>query len=368
MKSIAFIAALLFSSLLHAQFVSSIYFKVEKSCEATAVKNQGRTGTCWSFSTTSFLESELLRQGKQSTDLSEMFTVRNIYLEKAENYVRRHGTVNFSQGSLAHDVYRSYKKYGAMPESVYSGKKDNIHNHSAMEKELKSYLDTLLAHKPIATSWRDSFNSIMDKHLGAAPQKFEVDGVSYTPRTYADKVIGLNMDDYVGITSFSHHPFYEKFAIEVPDNFSYGEYHNVPIAELMNIIDYALHNGYSIEWDGDVSEKGFMPRKGLALLLDDNTSFDSLPMIPRQIKVSQENRQEAFDRQETTDDHLMHITGIAHGPDGNHYFIVKNSWGPKLSFNGYLMMSEEYMAMKTVSIYVHKNALPPLTRKNLSID
>jgi bleomycin hydrolase len=367
MKTTLLIAALFFGSITQAQFVSSIHFHIEKSCEATKVKSQGRTGTCWSFSTTSFLESELLREGKGETDLSEMFTVRNIYMEKAENYVRRQGTVNFSQGSLAHDVYRSYAKYGTMPEDAYSGKKSEVHNHSKMEKEMKSYLDTLVAHRPIDANWADSINAIMDRHLGEVPESFEVNGEKHTARTYADKVIGLNMENYIGITSFMHHPYYESFVVEVPDNFSNGEYHNVPIAELMNVIDYALSNGYSIEWDGDVSEKGFMARKGMALLLDENSTFDSLPVIPQQIKVSQESRQEAFDKQETTDDHLMHIIGIAHGPDGNHYYMVKNSWGPKLSFNGYIMMSQEYMAMKTVSIYLHKDGIPLLTKRNLLI-
>jgi bleomycin hydrolase len=367
MKSILILISVLFAHVASAQFVSSIYFNVEKSCNTTEVKNQGRTGTCWSFSATSFLESEMLRQNNEVVDLSEMFTVRNIYLEKAENYVRRHGTVNFSQGSLAHDVYRAHSSYGAMPEEVYSGKKTDMHNHSEMEKEMKNYLDTLLAHRPIDANWQDGLTAIMDKHLGESPEEFEYKGKLYSPMTFSKEVVNLNMDEFIGITSFSHHPYYSKFAVEIPDNFSNGKYYNVPIGELMKTVDHALHNGYSIEWDGDVSEKGFMPREGIALLLGDSTVFDSLPNIPAQVKVSQKNRQEAFDQQQTTDDHLMHITGLAHGPDGRHYFVVKNSWGTKLSFNGYLMMSEEYFAMKTVSIYLHKDGIPQSTKNNLLI-
>jgi bleomycin hydrolase len=367
MKSLLFVTFLLLAQISSAQFISSIYFNVEKSCAATEVKNQGRTGTCWSFSASSFLESEVLRQKHENIDLSEMYTVRNIYLEKAENYVRRHGTVNFSQGSLAHDVYRSHAKYGSMPEEVYSGKKSDMHNHSVMEKELKSFLDTLLKHRPVDLAWKDSVEAIMDRHLGKVPNEFVYGGKSYTPITFEKEVVALDMGNYIGITSFSHHPYYSKFAVEIPDNFSNGEYFNVPIDELMNVVDHALHHGFSIEWDGDVSEKGFMPSKGLALLLADTTEFDSLPQIPAQIKVSQENRQAAFDQQKTTDDHLMHITGLAHGPDGRHYFIVKNSWGSKRGFNGYLLMSQEYFAMKTVSIFLHKDGIPDYTKKSLLI-
>jgi len=350
-----------------AQFVSSIHFNIEKSCEATEVKSQGRTGTCWSFSATSFLESEMIRQGKPAIDLSEIFTVRNIYLEKAVNYVRRHGTVNFSQGSLAHDVYRSYAQYGAMPESAYSGKKGDIHNHSDLETELKSFLDTLLTTKPIRATWQTEFKEILDKHLGEVPESFIYEGEKYTPLTFAKGVVGLKMDDYIGITSFAHQPFYEEVVVDVPDNFSNGEYYNLPLGEMMKLVNHALHNGYSIEWDGDVSEKGFMTRKGLALLLGPDTQFDSLPAIPEEQTVNQETRQAAFDAQETTDDHLMHITGIAKGPDGKHYYVVKNSWGSKVSFQGYMMMSEAYFAMKTVCIYIHKDGIPENTKANLLI-
>lgn len=365
MKRTFLFLALIWSQLGWSQVLQSIHFEVEKSCEATSVKSQGRTGTCWSFSTTSFLESELLRQGREPLDISEIYTVRNIYLEKAENYIRRHGTVNFSQGSLAHDVFRSVERYGAIPEEVYSGKKEEIHNHSKMEKELKSYLDTLLAHRPIPTMWRDSFSNIMDKHLGEVPDRFTYDGKEYTPKTFATDYIGLNLKDYVGFTSFAHQPFYEKVVVEVPDNFSNGMYYNLPLDEFMRVVDYALHRGYSIEWDGDVSERGFMAREGLALLLDDSTKFEGLPNIPNEMAVDQKSRQIAFDKQITTDDHLMHITGIAKGPDGEHYYLVKNSWGTKVSFQGYLMMSEPYFAMKTVCIYVHQDAVPDFVKSNI---
>lgn len=339
--------------------LAQIKFEPISTCEASSVKSQGRTGTCWSFSTSSFLESEFTRIHGKEVDLSEIFTVRNIYLEKAQKYLRYHGTCNFSQGSLAHDVINSYTAYGMMPEEAYSGRNsEGKHNHTALEKELKSYLDSMLKTKPIQEDWKVGFVEIMDAHLGAPPAMFTYEGVLYNPRTFTEKYLKLNMEDYVGFTSFIHHDFYDDFILEIPDNFSNGEYINLPIDELMAVIQRSLMNGISVEWDGDVSERGFMMRKGVALFNNDTNDLKKLPILPKEETSSAKLRQELFDAHITTDDHLMHITGMAKDENDMVYYRTKNSWGNKLGFDGYIYMSDAYMRMKTVSVVVHKDAIP----------
>ena len=336
------------------------------NCEATVVKSQGRTGTCWSFSTSSFIESEVLRTQGKSIDLSEMFTVRNIYMEKAINYVRHHGTVNFSQGSLAHDLLYSYEKYGMMPEVAYSGMNGAAyHDHSKMEVELKAYLDTLLAHKPVEPHWKQEFTNILDKYMGPVKPMFEYEGQTYNAQSFAQQVLKLDVEDYVGITSFTHQEFYDDFILEVPDNFSGGEYNNFPLDEMMTILNNALISGYSVEWDGDVSEIGFGRRSGYAVYCDDTTAMKNLPVLPTEMPVSQELRQVEFDNHNTTEDHLMHITGMLKSKDGRTFYVVKNSWSEKAGIEGYALMSESYMRMKTISIMVHKSAIKKSMRKKL---
>lgn len=341
-------------------------FTAVNNCEATIVKNQGRTGTCWSFSTSSFIESEVLRTQGKTIDLSEMFTVRNIYLEKAINYVRYHGTVNFSQGSLAHDVLYSYEKYGMMPEVAYSGMNGaKYHDHSKMEGELKAYLDTLLAHKPVEPHWKQGFTDILDKYMGPVKPMFEFEGQTYNAQSFAQQVLKLDVEDYVGITSFTHHEYYDDFVLEVPDNFSRGEYNNLPLNEMMTILNDALAAGYSVEWDGDVSEIGFGRKSGFAVYTEDTAAMNNLPVLPAEMPVSQDLRQAEFDNQNTTDDHLMHITGMVKSADGRVFYVVKNSWSEKAGIEGYALMSESYMKMKTISIMVHKSAIKKSMRKKL---
>lgn len=341
-------------------------FYIQNAVKYTPVKNQGNTGTCWSFSAASFIESELLRMGKPATDLSEMYFVRKIYLEKGEKYLRHQGTCYFSQGSLAHDLLNVMKKYGAVPESVYSGKKSNDrYDHTALEKELKAFLDTLLASKNIEPHWKESYEAILDKHMGEVPSVFELTDGIYNSTTYAQKVLGINPDDYVSITSFEHHPFYEPFILEVPDNWSNGSFYNLPLPELMMVVNNALQNNYSIEWDGDVSEPGFRADLGVAMYLNKKEDLVSLKKLPSEKPVTVTARQAAFDNHETTDDHLMHITGIYTDADGDAFYEVKNSWGNKISFDGVLYMSDTYFQMKTVSIVVHKNAVPAALRQKL---
>jgi bleomycin hydrolase len=317
--------------------------------EHTSIKSQDNTGTCWSFSTNSFLESEVLKTTGKAIDLSEMFTVRNIYLDKAENYVRYHGKANFSQGSLAHDVLNSYQKYGMMPESAYSGKKGKIHDHSLLVKELKSFLDSMIKSGTIQKQWELTFTNIMDEHLGGPPQLFEYEGVMYSPRTFADQVLKLDVNNYIGLTSFTHLEKGKMVNLKIPDNFSDGEYLNVNLAMMIKAIDSALARGHSVEWDGDVSEKTFDVKTGMATYLEKE-------------KITEEKRQDEFDSYKTTDDHLMHIVGKAKDKDGNVFYVVKNSWGRKSGANGYMFFSENYMSMKTVSIYIPKHVLGALAQ------
>jgi bleomycin hydrolase len=312
-----------------------------KICSNTSVKSQGRTGTCWSFSTLSFLESEVLRIKEQSVDLSEMWVVRKIYMAKAEKYLRYHGKSNFSQGSLAHDVFNVAEQYGLMPESAYDGRIDDNapHNHSDLEKELKTFLDGQLG-TAIDPHWKIAFDAILDKHLGGVPAVFQVNGKEFNAISYRDE-LGIVPRDYVGITSFKYRPFYSSMIVEVPDNFSNGTYYNVPLKTLIQESKSAIEKGFSLEWDGDVSEATFNRKTGEAHM--GNTV------------VTEEQRQMWFDDHTTTDDHLMHVVGVK-GEGEELSFWIKNSWGTDHGTDGYLSMDYAYYAAKTVSIYMHQES------------
>lgn len=343
-------------------------FEVIKSVECTPVKSQDRTGTCWSFATSSFLESETIRKGKGAHDLSEMFVVRNVYRDKAKNYVLRQGKANFSQGSLSHDLINVAQRYGVVPESVYSGKLDGAkkHDHSEMEAALKGLLDGILKRKSLSPKWSKAFDCVVDVYLGTIPEEFTYEGKTYTPESYA-KSLDINPADYVNITSYTHHPFYSTFVLEIPDNYSNGSFYNVPMAELQSIVDHALKNGYSIAWDGDVSEKGFSAKNGIAVLPEDEKRKDLFENPGKEIKVTQVLRQSTFESYATTDDHLMHLTGTSKDQNGNNYYLIKNSWGEIGDFKGYLHMSEAYFQLKTVSVMVHKDAIPEAIAKKLML-
>ncbi|MDB4173389.1 C1 family peptidase [Bacteroidia bacterium] len=400
MTKFSFVSALLVSSLflfqlqLQAQDTlrnkkdGNYIFTVKKDIEANEVQNQNRTGTCWSFSALSFMESELMRMGKGKYKLSEMYIVRKAYEDKAENYVRMHGTANFSQGGAFHDIPHVIKKYGIVPQEAYKGLNYGLesHNHSEMEAALKGFLDAIIANKQgkLTTSWKPAFNAILDAYLGAVPENFTYQGKSYTPTSFAES-LELNMDDYVIITSFTHHPFYENFVLEVPDNWIWAQAYNVPLDEMMTLMKDAMLNGYGIGWAADVSEKGFSFKNGLAIVPEDDaalkvrgkdskhfnnagadkegTQFDS-PGPEKEI--TQEMRQEAFDNYLTTDDHGMHFTGIVTDQEGNEYFIVKNSWGTEYNdCDGYFYASMPYVAYKTMNFMVHKDALPKALKKKM---
>ena len=352
-------------------------FTMEKSLSATPVKNQQNTGTCWSFSTTSFVESELIRIGKGEHDLSEMYTVRQIYLEKAMNYVRRQGKAQFSEGSLSHDVINIVRKYGAVPESAFNGLNngDTKYNHSELEAVLQGMLDAMIKNRGnLSNHWKKAVEAVLDVYLGEVPEEFKYDGKSYNPKSFADEVLEINPDDYVELTSYEHHPFYKICVLEIPDNFSNGFYYNVPIEDLEKITDNAVTLGYTVAWDCDVSEKGFSQKNGLAILpaksWNDMTKDEKEEVFKspvEQQKVDQTMRQSTFDNYSTTDDHLMHITGIAKDSKGNRYYQVKNSWGERGAFDGYLYASKAYFQLKTVAVMVHKDAIPSQIKEKLGL-
>ncbi|MGQ1911380.1 aminopeptidase C [Marinifilum sp. RC60d5] len=356
--------------------------------KTTPVKNQQSTGTCWCYATTSFIETELLRMGGPELDLSEMYVVRAAYTQKAKRYFRLHGKGNFSEGGQAHDVFNVMKTKGIVPESVYQGNKygSSYHIHSEMVNSTKAMIDEIVKNpnKKITPVWLASVNGVLDTYMGELTKTFKYEGKEYTPQSFVEK-LGINYDDYVELTSYNHHPYYTAINLEIPDNWSDDLYYNLPVDELMDVINNALNCGYSVCWDGDVSEKGFSHRKGYAVLpaLKETDMSNSeiakwedgienkrekLTVNMSEPKVNQELRQETFDNYETTDDHLMHLTGIVKDQNGTLYYRTKNSWADDSNkFGGYLNMSEAYVRLKTVAIMVHKDALSKDMKKKLGL-
>lgn len=341
---------------------SGYEFTTVVSHKATPVKDQSSTGTCWCFATASFMESELLRMGKGEYDLSEMFIVRQKYLNQMEDNYLRQGKGNITEGSLAHTFKNAYKKVGIVPEEVYSGLVNGAqeHNHGAMARYFKALVDANVASKKRTPQFYSLINHLFDTYLGEVPEKFTYQGKEYTPQSFAES-LGLNMDDYVELTSFTHKPYYEMFSPEVPDNWENQPMYNVPLDELIEAMDYVLNKGYTLCWDGDVSEQGFSYKNGIAI----NPQVED---GKKEINVTPEIRQEGYEKFVTTDDHLMHITGIAKDQNGTKYYITKNSWGAESNkYKGYLNMSESYVRAKTICIMVHKDSLPKELKKKLGI-
>ena len=324
-------------------------FTIEKNLPATPVKDQHRSGTCWSYASVSFFESELLRIGEGEHDLSEAYFVRKAYELKAEKFVRMHGKTNFGNGGLALDAIHIWRESGMVPQSAYDGitTGDSLFVHGEMDGILRGYVDQVIKNpnKGLTPVWKKGFDGILDVYMGDEPTSFTVNGRTETPLSYANG-LGLDPDDYLAIGSFTHHPFYRPFILEIPDNWIWGTIQNVPLEEMMEILEYAIENGYTACWDTDVSEKGFNRDKGIA-------------RIPTEDTITQELRQEWFDNYQTTDDHLMHITGTATDQEGKRFYLVKNSWGPDAhQYNGYLYASENYMRAKTIFLMVHRDAIP----------
>jgi len=354
-------------------------FTVDIELPHTPVKNQYRTGTCWCFSTTSFVESEVLRIGKGEFDLSEMFTVRHTYPKKAELFVRRHGDATFGQGGQSHDVFNSIKCFGMVPESVYSGLNigEKLHNHSEMFSVLNSMVNAVVKRRggKLTPRWEEAFDAVLDSYLGKVPESFTYKGQSYTPKTFAEKVLKFNPDDYVEITSYSQFPFYSQCMLLIPDNWDFNDkYYNVKIDELEHIVDSALKKGYTVVWDGDVSDRNFNSRtKGYAIVpkkdWEDMTKEERNKKITEPVEeknITQEMRDKAYDNYASTDDHLMHIVGIAHDQKGNKYYYIKNSGGSDRKFNGYMYMSKAYFRLRTIAIALHKDAVPRKIAKKLN--
>lgn len=342
-------------------------FKVLKENTSTKIKNQEQTGTCWSFSTISFLEAEMIRQGKPKLDLSEMYIVRNIYIQKAVNFVLRQGKANFSQGALNHDVLNAAAANGLMTEEAYSGlvEGQKTHNHKQLEDSLSKYVHALVKSKKPEKNWMENVVKIVDHFLGKPKSKFKYNNKSYTPQQFAKEYLKYNKEDYIALTSFSHHPFHSKFILEVPDNFSNGSFHNVTLDELNKALENSLNNGFTVAWDADVSEVGFLPKKGYAMLPSkgNNKEYNS----KKEPKVTQETRQEEFLDYSTTDDHLMHITGIAEDENGKKFYLVKNSWGEIGKYKGFFYISQPYFLQKTISITFHKDALSKSLKEKLKL-
>lgn len=366
-------------------------FSTVKELKVTPIQSQGRTGTCWCFSSLSFLESEILRLGKGEHNLSEMFVVNHTYRAKAERFVRLHGTLNFGQGGAFSDPLYVLKNFGLVPESVMSGLNygEDTHAHSEMEAIASAYVKAVVKNpnRKLSPVWKEGYNATIDSYLGKLPETFQYNGKEYTPKSFAAEV-GLNADDYVSLTSFTHHPFYSQFTIEVPDNWLWTLSYNLPLDELMSVMDNAINTGYSIAWASDVSEKGFT-RDGLAIMPDveslETSGSDQARWVGlstsekeqeikkmmespcKEIEVTQELRQQAYDNYQTTDDHGMHIYGIAKDQTGKEYYMVKNSWGTESKYKGMWYASKAFVSYKTLNIVVHKDALPKAIKAKLGI-
>lgn len=346
-------------------------FTTTKELGVSSTEDQCASGTCWSFATISFIEAEIIRKGQPTLDLSEMFNVRVNYPEKVESYVRYQGKQQIGPGGLSHDVIFAIREFGLVPESAYTGLNPGKteHDHGTLDAAIESWAKTVLEKKlnEGGNEWILALNGIMNEYLGEIPSTFTYNGKSYSPTSFRD-AMKINPDDYVSITSFSHHPFYSQFILEVPDNWAKGSFYNVPMEDMQMILDNAIDNGYSVAWDADVSEKGFSFKNGMAIVPDESvTKEDLFKKIVPEKKITQDNRQAAFDSFQTTDDHLMHITGKSKDQNGNVYYITKNSWGTTNPYGGYQHVSKSYFQYKTVSIMVHKDAIPAAIRAKLKI-
>jgi bleomycin hydrolase len=350
---------------------NGLNFTIIKTVPSSPVKDQAATGTCWCFSTTSLLESQCLKNNIGENDLSEMFTVHNIYIEKAKNYVLRQGHAQFSQGGLGHDVIHSTAAYGAMPEAAYSGMRERRkqYNHEMMFSSLKTYLDSVISNPPIRAGWMPGYVKILDETMGTPPADFTWNGKKYTPVSFAKEVLKFNAADYVNITSFTHHPYYTPFILEAPDNFSNGAYYNLPLEEMIQAVKDAINGGYSVMWDADVSNPWFMQDKGLAVYQGPDVKPDNVTIEPDMTEAAWNTalRQQLYETLITQDDHLMHIIGIEKSKNGKMYFLVKNSWGKIGPQDGYINVSEAYFAINTVSLVIPKAALSKTLLDKLQI-
>ena len=370
-------------------FISSVGFSQTyefhsiKEIDALPVISQGETGTCWSFATTSFLEAEIIRETGKKTDISEMYNVRNTYLDKAENYVMRQGKAQFGEGGLSHDVINSARKYGMVPETNFTGKNnpDLQFNHSKMVSELEAVVKKAVSETPKKyPNWKADYAAILDAYMGkfnedekitqqnqSIDNKIESKEKALTPKQFLGTTT-LNLDDYITITSFTNEPFYSKFILSIPDNFANGYMYNLPLDEFIQNIDYALDNGYTLALDTDASEPTFSEKEGIAVMPENESDSKSIltEIKPEKI-ITPEYRQSEFENYNTQDDHLMHIVGKVADQKGNQYYKVKNSWGTKSGKNGFIYMSIPYVKLKAISVLLNKNGLNKKTKAALKI-
>lgn len=373
---------------------SSYKFTKIASLETTPVQSQGRTGTCWSFSALSFFESELIRMGNKNPGiLSEMYIARKAYESKAEKYLRMDGKINFSEGGAFHDIPFVIRKYGIVPQEVYTGlvNGEETYNHAEMFNVLDGIMNGVLTQSKtrgatVSRTWKVAINAVLDGYMGADPTEFMYEGKKYTPRTYANS-LGLNMDDYVSLTSFTNFDEYSRCMLAIPDNWAWGESYNVPLPDLMTVVEEALKAGYTVAWGADVSEKGFSFKDGMGIAPvdqstikvtgSDNKNFsdggadrtsNAFLEPVKEIEVTPELRQEGYDNKSTTDDHGMHIVGIYKDQTGKKFLLVKNSWGTGNYPKGYLYVSENYFNWKTINIYLHKDGIPKGISKKLALN
>lgn len=356
----------------------SFTFKDVINIERTPVKNQGSSGTCWSYSANSFLESEMIRMGKEPVEISQIFTARNAYVEKGINYVRMHGAITLGDGGSLHDVINMYRKYGAVPQSVYTGL--NYGTSKNKFAEMAAINEAFLAavvknpNGELTPNWVKAYTAVIDSYLGQVPESFEFKGKKYTPQTFAKEVVGINPDDYVELSSFTNKPYYQKMVLMVPDNWDLDLVYNVKVDELTDIIDNALAKGYSVGWAGDISDKGFSWKNGVAYVpakpFADMTDEEKANMFkgPQpEMNITAEIRQKAFDNYDTTDDHGMHIVGLTKDQNGKEYYIIKNSWGATNDYKGYIYMTKNFVKLKSTAILLHKGGLPKELAKKINV-
>ena len=396
MKNLSYLLAvsaiLLYSFQLFSQNkISSAYqFTTIKELPVTSVKNQNRTSTCWSFSTISFLESEIIRKGKGSLDLSEMYIVSNSYFDKTDKYIRTGGKINMAPGSSFGDALYIWKNYGIVPEQIMDGLEygEETHVHNELDAVLAGYVKALERNPngKLSTAWKKGIKGILDSYLGIIPEKFTYQGKEYTPRSFAAS-LDINPDDYISLTSYTHHPFYTSFALEIPDNWRWDSSFNIPVDELVRVVKNSIDKGYTVLWASDVSEKGFT-RKGVAIVPETDTKnmsgsdqekwlglskneidakIYSLESVVKEKNITQEIRQTGYDNLQTTDDHGMHIFGVAKENNGETFFMVKNSWGETGDYKGTWYVSEPFLRYKTMNIVVHKSAIPSDILKKLNL-
>lgn len=382
------IAALIAAGSVSSAQNAKYEFTTIKENPVTSVKNQYKSGTCWCYSALSFIESEILREKGDYVDLSEMFVVGKSYRDRAVKYVRLDGHLNFGAGSSFGDVLHVIEDYGIVPQEAMPGMNygTEMPEQAELDAALKGYVSAIATNpnRKLTTAWLNGFDGIVEAYLGEYPETFKVGHKKFTPQEYRDH-LGIDVKDYVNLSSFSHHPFYSQFIIEVPDNWRWDTAYNLPIDELMAVMFNAIENGYTFAWGSDVSEKGFT-RSGVAVMpveekkkaagsdqerwvgkSTEEKTEETKPELPEEIFATQEMRQEGYDRKTTTDDHGMHVYGLAQDQNGNKYFMVKNSWGDAGKYNGIWYASDAFVRYKTLNIVVHKDALPKDIKKKLGI-